>query len=71
MIRLTRFKGALVILNLATIAYIEETPDTFVTLVSGERVHVRERPDEIVALALAWHRQALVAPVSYRSDESV
>jgi flagellar protein FlbD len=71
MIRLTRYAGrAPFVLNLATIAYIDETPDTHVTLISGERVHVRESAGEVIALALAWQRQILVAPVvSHQAGE--
>ena len=63
MIRLTRFGHEALVVNLGTIAYIEEAPDTYITLTTGERLHVRESVDDIVAQALAWQQLAAAGPI--------
>jgi len=59
MIRLTRrnHDNDLIVINLTTIAYVEATPDTLVTLTNGERIHVRESVDDVVARAVAYHER--------------
>ncbi len=47
MIRLTRLGGEPFVLNAELIRTVEERPDTFITLVGGERLVVRE-PMEVV-----------------------
>ncbi len=56
MIKLTRLDGESFVLNADLIRSVEGRPDTFVTLVTGERVLVRERVDEVVGRSLAWSR---------------
>ncbi len=60
MIRLTRRNGDTIVVNLATMAYIEPTPDTLITLTTGERVHVKESIDEVVA-RVAEYQQRIAA----------
>ncbi len=55
-IRLTRLNGKGFILNADLIKVLEETPDTVVTLVNGERMVVTEKADEVVALAVEYGR---------------
>lgn len=57
MIRLTRRNHDSIIINLTTIAYVEATPDTLVTLTNGERIHVRESVDDVVARAVAYQER--------------
>ena len=61
MIPITRLDGSAVLLNLDLIVSIEQTPDTLIALTTGDRVLVRERPDELVQRILAFRRQ-VVAP---------
>jgi flagellar protein FlbD len=63
MIRLSRRNHDLVVVNLSTIAYVEANPDTLITLVTGERLHVRESVDEVVQAARAWQRDVHTAGV--------
>ena len=46
MIKLTRLDGESFILNAELIKYVEARPDTFITLVGGDRIVVSE-PSEI------------------------
>jgi len=56
MIRLTRLSGEPLLLNAELIRYVEERPDTFITLTVGERIIVRESMDAVLRLALDYQR---------------
>jgi len=62
MIRLTRLSGVSFVLNAELIKYVEETPDTIVTLRDGEKVLVQESPDEVVDRAIAYARSIRLFP---------
>ncbi|MGQ9504038.1 MAG: flagellar FlbD family protein [Thermogutta sp.] len=62
MIRLTRFSGESFILNADLICYVEERPDTYVTLTTGERVVVRESMDEVLRRAVAYQQAKHLLP---------
>ena len=64
MIRLTRLNHDLVVVNAHVIAFVESTPDTLITLTSGDRVHVRESLDEVVDLVVKYHRRIQAGQVS-------
>lgn len=64
MIRLTRFSGEPFILNADLICYVEERPDTYVTLTTGERVVVRESMDEVLRRAVAYQQAKYLLPKS-------
>jgi len=57
MIRLTRLNHAPLTLNCDLIQHIEETPDTVVTLTTGEIVRVRESADQIIEKVVAFRRR--------------
>ncbi|MCK6550120.1 flagellar FlbD family protein [Myxococcota bacterium] len=56
MIRLTRRHRGSFVVNLASIQYVESTPDTMVVFTNGERVLVEESVDDVVARAIAYQR---------------
>ena len=58
MIKLTRFKTKdhEFLLNAELIETVEETPDTVITLVSGNKVIVEEDMDEIMRLVIEYRR---------------
>lgn len=60
MIQLTRLNGRAFLLNCDLIKFVEETPDTVVTLVNGDRLVVIEKADEIVARVVHYGRQLRV-----------
>ena len=64
MIQLTRLSGEAFVLNAELVRSVEARPDTFVTLVSGERLIVRESVDEVVARSLAWSRAIRLKPAA-------
>jgi flagellar protein FlbD len=48
MVAVTRLDGSSIMLNVDLIMTIERTPDTLVSLTTGDRVILRESPEEIV-----------------------
>jgi len=66
MIKLTRLGGELFVLNADLIRYVEERPDTFVTLTTGERLVVTESMDEVLRRAVAYQQaKHLIPPPGY------
>ena len=57
MISLTKLNGASVIVNAELIKMIEHTPDTLVTLTTGDHLMVREDVDEVVERAIEYARR--------------
>lgn len=62
MIRLTRLDGEAFILNADLIKYIENRPDTFITLTSNDRVVVGETPAEVLERAIEYQRSKRILP---------
>ena len=62
MIRLTRLNGKEFLLNSELIKFLEETPDTVVTLVNGERVVVVESADDVVERVIDFGRRLRAFP---------
>jgi flagellar protein FlbD len=58
MIKVTRFNQSELIVNAEMIEFIEETPDTIITLLTGRKVLVRESADELVQRVLAYRQKA-------------
>ena len=56
MIRVTRLNRAEVVINAEMIEFIEATPDTMVSLVSGKKVMVTEPVDVVVARVIEYRR---------------
>jgi len=62
-IPVTRLDGTSIVVNIDLVQCVEPTPDTVLTLTTGERLMVRESVDEIVGRALAFKRQIAAGPV--------
>ncbi len=56
MIDLTRLNGHRLIVNSDLIKFIEATPDTTLTLITGEKLIVRESCDQVLHLTGQWRR---------------
>ena len=61
MIRLTRLNHVSMILNSDLIEHIDMTPDTIVTLTSGQKFTVLETAEEVVDKVICF-RQKLLSP---------
>jgi flagellar protein FlbD len=59
MIKLTRISNARLILNSDLIEHIDETPDTVITLISGQKLMVMESAEEIVGKVIEFRRTVL------------
>ena len=57
MIAVTRLNGKRFVINAEQIRFIESTPDTMITLVSGDRVMVTENLADVVVRAIEYQRQ--------------
>jgi flagellar protein FlbD len=64
MIQLTRLNKQPLIVNSDLIEFIENTPDTVITLVTGEKVVVSESPEEILDRILTFRRRLLPASLA-------
>ncbi len=62
MIKLTRLGGEPFLLNADLIRYVEERPDTFITLTGGERIVVGESMDEVLRRAVAYQQAKHLIP---------
>ena len=67
MIELTRLNGRALVVNCDLIKYIESAPDTLLTLVTGDKIVVREPCADVVARAVAY-RVYLLQQVAAGTD---
>jgi flagellar protein FlbD len=58
MIKLTRLNRGPLVLNSDLIEYLEATPDTVITMTTGEKLRVTETADEVIARVIEF-RQAV------------
>ena len=62
MIRLTRLNHVRLVLNSDLIEHIDVTPDTVITLTTGQILRVRETAEEVVESIVEFRRRILAAP---------
>jgi flagellar protein FlbD len=62
MILVTRLDGSELVINVDLIMTIERTPDTVLTLTTGDRFMVKESLDEIVARAVSYRYRISQGP---------
>ena len=58
MIHLTRLNNQPLIVNADLVKFIENLPDTVITLLTGDKLVVREAPDDIIERIVEYHRRA-------------
>jgi flagellar protein FlbD len=59
MIRLTRLNNQPLTVNSDLIKFVEQSPDTLITLVTGEKIVVRESAEEVLARLIEFRRSVL------------
>ncbi|MGB7602618.1 MAG: flagellar FlbD family protein [Candidatus Sulfotelmatobacter sp.] len=59
MIRLTRLNNQALTVNSDLIKFVEQSPDTLITLVNGEKIVVRESAEEVLARIVEFRRSVL------------
>jgi flagellar protein FlbD len=57
MIVVTRLNDKRFVLNAELIKFIEETPDTLITLTTGDKLMVKETVEDLVQRAIEYGRQ--------------
>lgn len=62
MIQLTRLNGKSFVLNCDLIKQLEETPDTVITLTTGEKLMVREPVDQVVRDSMNYRKRLYQEP---------
>jgi flagellar protein FlbD len=62
MISVTRLGGTEVVINTDLIVTVEKTPDTVITLTTGDRIMVRESVEDVVARAAEFRYRVLQGP---------
>jgi flagellar protein FlbD len=68
MILLTRLDGQTIALNHALIVFAEATPDTVITMTSGQRLLVREKVSEVLERIKQFHRSIHQSPTHPGAD---
>lgn len=74
MIELTRLNGHPIVINAELIKFVEQNPDTVITLVTGDKMVVREAAPEVIHRVLAYRSNLLhpdaprCCPDSMQSD---
>ncbi|HEV2619601.1 MAG TPA: flagellar FlbD family protein [Acidobacteriaceae bacterium] len=61
MIELTRLNGQKLFVNCDLLKYAEASPDTVLTLLTGEKIVVRESCAEVIALGISFRARVLGA----------
>lgn len=69
MIRLTRLSGKAIIVNADLIKFIETTPDTVLTLSTGDKLPVSESAEEVVARVVAFKREIQHGPLLLEPED--
>lgn len=68
MIRLTRLNGHALTVNSDLIKFIENAPDTVLTLTNGEKIVLRESTEEVVEKIIAFRRSVIAGSLALGSD---
>ncbi len=63
MIKLHRLNNQPFILNSELIQFIEETPDTIITLTNRDKIMVKEKMDDVIHSVIEYCRQTRAIPM--------
>jgi flagellar protein FlbD len=69
MIQLTRLNNQALTVNSDLIKFVEQSPDTLITLITGEKIVVRESAEQVLARIVEFRRSVL-AGLSFGFDKS-
>lgn len=69
MIQLTRLNNTRLAVNSDLIKYVEEAPDTVITLLNGEKLVVRETTEQVIERVRDFRRSVLIASSGTTSIE--
>lgn len=63
MIYLTKLNDARVVVNSDLIEFVESTPDTIITLTTGQKFMVKESVEEVVKMVTEYRRSIFNKPI--------
>lgn len=63
MIKLSRLNGKAFYVNADLIEFMEETPDTVISLVTDKKIIVAESLDEVVRRIVEYRQKACILPI--------
>ncbi|MEX2263689.1 MAG: flagellar FlbD family protein [Bryobacteraceae bacterium] len=69
MVKLTRLNGAPFVLNADLIEHMEVTPDTIITLTTGQKLVVLESADDVIALVIAFRQSITRGDAAIRKEQ--
>lgn len=74
MIKVTRLNGKHFWLNPHLIEFMEETPDTVVSLITGKKIVIKETTEEVLELIIKYRRGlgeggGEIAPIIFRGEQ--
>jgi flagellar protein FlbD len=58
MVRVTRLNGQLIVINADLIEFVEEIPDTIISLTTGKKIMVQESAEQIIEKVIDFKRKA-------------
>ncbi len=64
MINVKRLNDSKIVINSELIEFVEATPDTIITLTTGQKILVRESVEEIVDMVKEFKRSILHKPIT-------
>jgi flagellar protein FlbD len=67
-IQLTRLNGNPIALNSDLIKFVENAPDTVITLINGEKVIVRESSEDLISRIVEFRRSVMAGLPSWGTD---
>lgn len=70
MISVTRLNGSPMWLNALMVEIVEETPDTYITLVTGKRLIVLEKADEVISKIKDYNREIGVQAATIKVQQT-
>jgi flagellar protein FlbD len=68
-IQLTRLNGNPIALNSDLIKFVENAPDTVITLINGEKIIVRETSDDVIHRILDFRRAVMAGLPSWGGSD--
>jgi flagellar protein FlbD len=70
MIKVTRLNGQALVVNAELIEFVEEIPDTIVSLTTGKKIMVKEDSDQIVDKVAEYRRNSAMVSQSLKVETS-
>lgn len=64
MIKVTRLNGQLIVVNADLIEFVEEIPDTIISLTTGKKIMVQEDADDIIEKVAVFKRLSSNSPAA-------